>query len=188
MTAWHVVMLLYVSQLLIYFCYMVLSGAFSDWYFSVWDETHSRRKKRGSGVAQLSSSPIVESLWRVTRFHLGSLAFGALIITLIRIIRAVVTYVQRKVRKGAGANPLVRCLLCLVQCCLSCCQCVFDRVNKNGFIFTAIYGTPFCLSSYTALKLLLSNLGRSVMIDAVSKYSEIFGRIVIALLNTGLFF
>ena len=32
----------------------------------------------------------------------------------------------------------------------------------------------------------MHNVGRTAMVDAVSKYSEIFGRIVIALLNTGL--
>ena len=89
--------------------------------------------------------------------------------------------------KPGGSNPLFKCIFCCIQCCLKCCQCIFDKINKEGFIFTTIYGTPFCYSSFTALKLLVHNVGRSVMIDAVSKYTELFGRVVIALLNTGIF-
>ena len=76
---------------------MVLAGVFSDWYFSVWEDKGAKVKKRGDGVAELSHWPICESFWRVLRYHLGSLAFGALIITIIRIIRAIVTYIQKKV-------------------------------------------------------------------------------------------
>ena len=117
---------------------MVLAGVFSDWYFSVWDDKHNKIKKRGYDVAELSHSPICESFWRVIRFHLGSLAFGALIITIIRVIRAVVTYIQEKVEKSSGNNALIKCIFCCVQCCLKCCQSIFNRINKEGFIFTTI--------------------------------------------------
>ena len=182
---WHFIMLFYISQVIIYFGYMVLSGTFADWYFSLWSDKNNKIKRRGNGSAELSRSPITESLWRVTRYHLGSLAFGAMIITIIRIIRAIVTYIQKKVLASNNGNPCVKCLFCCIQCCLKCCQAIFDKINKEGFIFTTIYGTAFCYSSFTALKILVHNIGRTVMVEGVSKYTEIFGRVAVASLNTG---
>eukprot|EP00483_Globobulimina_turgida_P005639 UN05649 len=161
---WHFIMLFYISQVIIYYGYMVLSGTFADWYFSLWSDKNNKIKRRGNATAELSKSPICESLWRVTRYHLGSLAFGAMIITIVRIIRGIVTYIQGKVLAGSGGNPLVKCVFCCVQCCLKCCQCIFDKINKEGFIFTTIYGTSYCYSSFTAVKILVHNIGRAVMV------------------------
>eukprot|EP00485_Elphidium_margaritaceum_P013143 CAMPEP_0202693860 /NCGR_PEP_ID=MMETSP1385-20130828/7876_1 /ASSEMBLY_ACC=CAM_ASM_000861 /TAXON_ID=933848 /ORGANISM="Elphidium margaritaceum" /LENGTH=668 /DNA_ID=CAMNT_0049349607 /DNA_START=44 /DNA_END=2050 /DNA_ORIENTATION=+ len=183
---WHIIMLLYLSQVLIYFGYMVLASTFGDWYFSLWSDHSTKKKQRGEGPAELSNSPILESLWRVFRYHLGSLAFGAAIITIIRVIRAVVTYIQAKVTASNPNNPLIKCLFCCVQCCLKCCQFVFDRVNKESFVFISIYGTPFCYSAYTAFKILVHSMGRTVMVEGVSKYTELFGRVSVAALNTGI--
>ena len=141
---------------------MVLAGAFSDWYFSNWNDD-GQTKRRGAAAAELSSWPILESFWRVLRYHLGSLAFGAMILTIIRVIRAIVTYIQKKVEdKPGGKNPLIRCLFCCVQCCLKCCECIFNEINQIAFVFTTIYGTPFCYSGWTAFKLVTAKLGRSV--------------------------
>ena len=95
---------------------MVLSGTIADWYFSEWDNT-KKNKKRGERTAELSQQPIMESIWRVFRFHLGSLAFGALIITFVRILRATLKYIEK--RTEAAENPLLKCLFCCAQCCLA---------------------------------------------------------------------
>ena len=108
--------LLYFLQILIYFGFMVLSGTIADWYFSDWDSSKNK-KIRGSRQAELSHSPILESLWRVFRYHLGTLAFGSLIITIIRVIRATLYYIQNKTKDSD--NQLVKCIFCCVQCCLS---------------------------------------------------------------------
>jgi len=179
---WHCLTLFFMVQVIIYFGFMVLAGAVADWYFSHWNaqKTH---KVRGDGMAELSHSPLWESFVRVLRFHLGSLALGALIIALIRIVRAVVKYLEAKT-KGAE-NPVTKLLFCAVECCLRCCQCVFDRISKEGFIITTVYGTAYCYSSFQALKLLLKNVGRAALVEGVSHWTELFGRMAIASLNTG---
>ena len=53
-------------------------------------------------------------------------------------------------------------------------------------IFTSVYGTAFCYSSFQALKLLVHNLGRATLVEGVSHWVEIFGRAAIASLSTGL--
>lgn len=53
-------------------------------------------------------------------------------------------------------------------------------------MFTTIYGTGFCFSSLQALKLLWSNVGRAVVISGISKYVELFGKLAIAAVTTGI--
>lgn len=114
---WHFVCLLYIMQVIIYFGFMVLAGVIADWYFSDWQhDLHLHRKIRGNGPAELSHAPICESLWRVLRYHIGSLAFGSAVITIIRLIRAAVTYMEKKTK--AVENPLAKCIFCCAQCCL----------------------------------------------------------------------
>lgn len=139
---------------------------------------------RGTGKAELSNQPICESFFRVLRFHLGTLAFGALLITIVRVIRGTLKYLEKKTK--AKANPVLKCIFNCVGCCLKCCECILNRISKEGFIFCSIYGTAFCYSSFHAITLLLKNAIKSVMVSAISHYTEIFGRLAIAALNTGI--
>jgi len=69
---------------------------------------------------------------------------------------------------------------------LKCCECLFDRISKEGFIFTMIYGTSFCTSSLQSIKLITNNIARTAMVEGISKYMEFFGRMAIASLTTSI--
>jgi len=181
---YHFICLYFILHVIIYFGFMVLSGTIADWYFSDWNDKQTG-KVRGTGTAQLSRAPIMESFFRILRFHLGSLAFGALLITIIRIFRGILKYLEKKTI--ASSNKCAKFIFCCVGCCLRCCECILNKIAKEGFIFCSIYGTAFCYSSFHAMSILLKNIGKAMIIEAVSKYTEIFGRIAIALLNTGIF-
>ena len=180
----HFICLAYSIEVMIYFCYMVLCGAFADWYFSDWDNVNQDRKVRGDRRSELGDWPIVSSFWRVLRFHIGSLAFGASVVTIVRILRGIFRY---HTNIGAGRNNQLKAVLCCcLTSCTSCCECILDRVSKDGFIFTSIYGTNFCYSSSQAVKLLWNNVSRLVIVEGISKYMEFIGRVGIAFLVTGI--
>jgi choline transporter-like protein 2/4/5 len=42
--------------------------------------------------------PIATSLFRTLRFHSGSLAFGALVLTVVHTIRVIVEYINNKTK------------------------------------------------------------------------------------------
>ena len=186
----HFISLLYFMQVFIYFGFMVMAGAVADWYFSEWEiepsnsNSQRTRKMRGNETSQLSEYPILESLVRVLRFHIGSVAFGALIITFIRTLRATLKYIEKKTK--LSQNGLGKCLFSCVNCCNSCCQCILDKCSKNGIIFCSIYGTNFCYSSHESIKLIWSNIGRTAMMEGISKFMEIFGRLSISMFTTGI--
>ena len=66
---------------------MVLAGVFSQWYWTL-------DKKK-----DLPRCALGTSLWNVTVFHLGTVAFGSLVIAIIRMIRTILEYVEKKLKK-----------------------------------------------------------------------------------------
>ena len=66
---------------------MVLAGVFSQWYWTL-------DKKN-----DLPSCALGTSLWNTTVFHLGTVAFGSLIIAIIRMIRTILEYIEKKLKK-----------------------------------------------------------------------------------------
>ena len=66
------------------------------------------------------------------RFHSGSIAFGALIIALIQLARALLAYTQKKLDGKTGR--VAKALLCMLQCCLWCFEKVLRYINRQAYI------------------------------------------------------
>jgi len=164
-------------QFIIYWSYAVVAGVFAEWYFSPWDEANTDSKKMAPG------SPLFRSMWRVARYHTGTVAFGSLIIAIIRFIRAIFLYIEAKLIDWE--NPVARCCLCCIHCFLKCVDCCIDKLSKDGFVFTSIFGTPFCSSAIMAFDMIMKNLVNVAALTIVSDYIEIIGKLAISLFSTG---
>ena len=71
-----------------------MSGAVVYWFFFRKDPTERTRV------------PILRSAARVARYHLGSMAFGALVIALCQFMRALLEYLDRQTQQAQGmSNP-----------------------------------------------------------------------------------
>lgn len=70
---------LWVFQLLMAICLFVLASSACIWYFAQ-DNCHA---------------PVSKSFYRAFRYHLGSLAFGALLVAIVQMIRLVIAYFQK---------------------------------------------------------------------------------------------
>jgi len=110
--------------------------------------------------------------------HIGTVAFGALIIAIIEFVRFVVTYLQRKSKQQN--NKLQEAIFCCVQCCLKCVQCCMDKISKNAFIFTAVYGDAFCPSAAESFALVWRNLARVAAISMVGTFVVFVGKVMVA--------
>ena len=51
---------------------------------------------------------LYDPLQRTFRYHLGTLAFGSLIIAIIRMIRLVIEYIEQKLREKNQDNKIVK--------------------------------------------------------------------------------
>ena len=74
---------------------MVLAGAFASWYWVL-------NKK------DVPKMPLMSSFYRTFRYHIGTLAFGSLIIAIIRMIRVLIEYIEEKLKEYQQDNPLVK--------------------------------------------------------------------------------
>ena len=105
------------------------------------------------------------SLCNALTYHLGTIAFGSLIIGIIRFIRAVIQYVENKLK--AYNNDLTRCLFCVCKCCLWCLEKFMRFINRNAYIMCAIKSTNFCVSAKDAFSLLMRNIVRVLVLNNV---------------------
>lgn len=81
--------------------------------------------------------PVVNSFWRAIRYHLGSLAFGSLILAIVQFIKAMLEYLDQKAKASQNiiAEFLVKCL----KCCFWCLEQFIKFLNKNAYIMVGLF-------------------------------------------------
>ena len=107
------------------------------------------------------------------------MAFGSLIIAIIKMIRLALQYIQDKLEEKGADNPVVKVILCLCKCCFWCLEKFMKFINRNAYILTAIYGSNFCKSAKEAFSLILRNMVRVAVLDKVTDFLFFLGKVVI---------
>ncbi|XP_031441993.1 choline transporter-like protein 4 [Clupea harengus] len=142
-----------------------LAGAFASYYWAF------------SKPSDIPTFPLAQSFMRTLRYHVGSLAFGALILTLVQVIRIILEYLDHKLR--AAQNGFARFLMCCLKCCFWCLEKFIKFLNRNAYIMIAIYGKNFCTSAKNAFMLLLRNVVRVVVLDKITDLLLFFGKLLV---------
>lgn len=108
------------------------------------------------------------AIWKLIRYHLGSVAFGSLIIAIIQMIRAVLAYIQKKTKgtQSTWVKWLMRCL----ACCMWCFEKFMQFVNKNAYIEISIFGVNFCSGAKKAFGTLLANVLRVAALNIIGSF------------------
>ncbi|XP_042305039.1 choline transporter-like protein 4 [Sceloporus undulatus] len=143
----------------------VLAGAFASYYWAF-------NKPRDIPACAVSAAFI-----RTLRYHIGSLAFGSLILTIVQVIRIILEYLDHKLKDSD--NPAARCILCCLKCCFWCLEKFIKFLNRNAYIMIAIYGKNFCVSARNAFKLLMRNVVRVVVLDKITDLLLLFGKLLV---------
>eukprot|EP00051_Salpingoeca_urceolata_P033674 m.21737 g.21737 ORF g.21737 m.21737 type:complete len:667 (-) comp6538_c0_seq2:124-2124(-) len=120
----------------------VVSFAVVTWYFAASRKTFK--------------SPLFKAIYAVTRFHLGSMALGSLLVAIVQFIRAVLMYLKE--RMDDNTSKVAKFILKCVLCCLWCAEHCIKYINKVAYVETAIYGYSFCKAARQGFSLLLDNL------------------------------
>lgn len=136
--AFHFICLIWISEYFSAVSMFLIASSACMWYF------YRDSKQGGHAIRSSITSAIM---------HTGSFAFGALIMTIIDLIKLALYYVIKKYggKKKTdltGTNFVTRtvlgCCLCIVEC--------FERfvryVNRNAYINIALNGNGFCKSAW----------------------------------------
>uniref|UniRef100_A0A671W4X1 Choline transporter-like protein n=1 Tax=Sparus aurata TaxID=8175 RepID=A0A671W4X1_SPAAU len=142
-----------------------LAGAFASYYWAF------------SKPGDIPMFPLSASFIRSLRYHVGSLAFGSLILTLVQVVRIILEYIDHKTR--SAQNPCARFLMCCLKCCFWCLEKFIKFLNRNAYIMIAIYGKNFCVSAKNAFMLLMRNIVRVVVLDKVTDLLLFFGKLLV---------
>ncbi|XP_057374152.1 choline transporter-like protein 1 isoform X2 [Daphnia carinata] len=154
---------LWISQLCLACQNLIIAGAVANWFFT--------RDKSRLGC------PVARSVGYAVRYHLGSLAFGSLLIALMKLVRMLFNYLERKLRNSnTSCFGLVTCLTCFCKCCLYCFEKFLQGLCSNAFIEIAIYGENFCWSAGRAFKMLSNNALRVIAINSVGDFILFLGK------------
>lgn len=164
LTWYHAVGLVWITEFILACQQMTVAGAVVTYYFT-------RDKNR------LPVTPILSSVLRLVRYHLGTVAKGAFIITLVKIPRLFLMYIHNQLK--GKENACARCLLKTCICCLWCLEKCLNYLNQNAYAATAINSTSFCTSARDAFVILVENALRVATINAVGDFVLFLGKILI---------
>mmetsp|Transcript_51739 Transcript_51739/g.168150 ORF Transcript_51739/g.168150 Transcript_51739/m.168150 type:complete len:662 (+) Transcript_51739:221-2206(+) len=117
-------------------------------------------------------------------YHAGSLAFGSLLIAILRTIQKVIEYAQMK-NKEAGDNQIVKLVLCVCGCCIKCLKDIVGFVNKNAYIDMAITSNGFCTAAQRALQMILELGGAMAVLNGATFVFSFFGVLFITVACAG---
>lgn len=157
---------LWTNCFVVAFGQMVIAGAVGVWFF-----TRNSEKRKVNCVRT--------GWYNATKYHLGTVLFGAFIIAVVQFIRACLKYLemQAQAQKNTVAVWVARILACILYCWEQC----LKFLNKNAYIQCALLGTNFCTSAKAAFYLILRNMIRFAAVSTMSGAVESFGVLLITI-------
>ncbi|XP_067119262.1 choline transporter-like 1 [Centruroides vittatus] len=164
----HAIALIWVSEFILACQQMVIASSVAMWYFS--------REKNSL------KCPIGHSVLRLIFYHMGSLALGSFLITVFKIPRLILQYVESKLKKNSN-SAVARCCLKCCQCCLCCFEKFLRYLNHNAYTVIAIRGVGFCKGAQEAFISLVSNALRVAAINSVGDFILFLGKCAVTALS-----
>ena len=117
------------------------------------------------------------------RYHLGSIAFGSLIIAIVTFIRFLFEWFRRVCARLSGENPCVKCILCCVSYCIWILERCVKYISKNAYIQVALTNDYFCKAAWNAFSLIIANAARFGWANSVGSILNFFGIVSIGASN-----
>lgn len=168
-------MFLWMMNFIVALGQMTLAGSFASYYWAF------------EKPKDIPAFPLTAAFYRSIRYHLGTLAFGSLIIAIIQFIRIFLEYLDHKLK--GKENPVAKFFVKCLKCCFWCLEKFVKFMNRNAYIMTAVYGRNFCSAAKEAFFLLLRNVVRAVVLDKVCDYVLFISKLLVtAAVGVGAYF
>merc|ERR1712110_716567 len=163
--------------------YFIIASAVCKWYFS--HDSNSTLKDDEIGF------PIFNAIKRVFRYHLGSLAYGSLILAITWVIRFIVELFTVSLKNKAktagecsGAAKAANCLLKCCRCCMGCWDKCLKFLTTQAYIRIALTGEGFCAAAKSAFFVITKNSARYAVVEGLGGFFTLLGTCCIAFSST----
>jgi choline transporter-like protein 2/4/5 len=172
---YHLFGLLWTNEFIQATSYATIAGAFCEYYWTLDKRT-------------MRSFPVIRSYWRTLRYHLGSIAFGSLIIAIVQMIRIALEYIDQKMRSTKQENTVIKVVMACLRCCMWCFEKCLKFLNKNAYIIMSMKGSSFCPSMKDSFSLLFANAARVATVSMISKFLMLLGKLFITAFSVFMMF
>lgn len=170
--AYNFIGFLWLSNFITAIVVFVIAGTVGHWYWK-----GNEREEGGTGA-----HPLLRSVYITLRFHLGSAAFGALMVTIVQFIRYFAAYLEHRSKAVTKRSRIMKAIMCCVHCMLKCLEYCVKFISRNAFIVGALYGESFCTSTRKAFYTVTSNLAQVALVTFLGDLILRFGQILITLM------
>ncbi|XP_045534186.1 choline transporter-like 1 isoform X1 [Papilio machaon] len=144
---------------------MTIAGAVSHWYF------------RGPNA---HPSPVLYSIGKLLKYHLGSVAKGSFLITLFKIPRLILTYLHAKLSSRAEkGSECAKCGLKCGICCFYCLEKFIRYLNHNAYTIITIERCHFCKAAARAFSTIVNNALQVATINSVGDFILFLGKCIV---------
>lgn len=114
---------------------------------------------------------------------MGSIAFGALIIAIMQMIKLAFEYLRKKYEKIIPNNPCTKCVICCLRCFIWCLDCCVKFITKNAYIQIALTNKNFCSAAWLTFCLIVRNAARFSIITSIGAILIFVGKALIIVLS-----
>lgn len=114
---------------------------------------------------------------------MGSIAFGALIIAIMQMIKLAFEYIRKKYEKAIPNNPCTKCIICCLRCCIWCLDKCVKFITKNAYIQIALTNNNFCTAAWLTFCLIVRNAARFGIISGIGAILMFVGKALIIVLS-----
>jgi len=172
---WHMLCYIFVSiwilSVVTALSQFVIAYSVQLWYF-----TPCSSSGRKVGV---HTCPLWRGYFIGFFYHLGSLAFGAFLVTVLFVLRVVLGALARAA--DHEGNRALGCIFACLMCCVHCYERFIEFLNKNAYMDIAINSTTFCTAAqnamhvFTAQSLAIAFLNGACWVLQIAGYALITG-------------
>ncbi|KAK8790941.1 hypothetical protein WA158_005572 [Blastocystis sp. Blastoise] len=153
-------------------CLMTIAGAVGKWYFTKLNE-----KGRKENVG---NKTVFQAFNTVIRCHLGSVAFGSCIIAIVKVLRAILLWIEGQQKKQVTGMSFSKCFFKCCSCCLWCLEKCLKYISANAYILVITRGKNFCSACVQSFGLLLLNIGQVTLLNTFSSIFMFLGKVLSA--------
>jgi len=115
--------------------------------------------------------------------HAGSLAFGSLLHTLIKILQIIVENLADAAEEGDGASGAGAVFACCARCCVSCLENLIEYLNTTAYAYMAVSGDNYCTSAWNGFLLHIKHCAKFSFAMSFASMFITMGKLFITLLN-----
>jgi len=149
---YYVFMMIWVNEFWNALSNFAIAYVTQRWYFT----PYTKNSCAGRSKWGLPTFAILRGFTVGLCFHLGTLAFGSILIAFVRVIRMGFAYLE-KLSSDTG-NCIGVCISKVLFCCLYCFESCLEFVNKNAYMDVALHSSSFCVGAQRATAVMTNEI------------------------------